>query len=49
MQDIDLFLVASSFELGYNGREARSAWVCYELEIAFPPLSADVIRVVQLP
>ena len=33
-QEIDLFPVARSFELGYDGKEVRSAWDYYEL--AFP-------------
>ena len=36
-QKIDLFPVATSFELGYNGKEVRSTWDCYELEIVFLP------------
>ena len=36
-QEIDLFLVANIFELGYDGKEACSVWDYYELEIAFPP------------
>jgi hypothetical protein len=35
-QEIDLFPVASSFELGYDGKDVRSAWDCYEMEIALP-------------
>jgi hypothetical protein len=43
-QELDLFPVASSFEVGDGGGEASSAWVCYELETAIPPLKADVLR-----
>jgi hypothetical protein len=40
-QEIDLFPVASSYELGFDGKEERSAWDrsawdCYEMECAFP-------------
>jgi hypothetical protein len=34
-QQIDLFLVASSYELGFDGKEECSAWDCYEMECAF--------------
>ena len=30
-QEIDLFPVASSYELGFDGKEERSAWDCYEM------------------
>lgn len=32
LQEKDLFLVASCFELGYDGMDARSAWDYYEME-----------------
>ena len=35
LQEIDLFSVASSYELGFNGKEERSALDCYEMECAF--------------
>jgi hypothetical protein len=43
-QEVDLFPVTSSFELGYDGREVSSAWVCFEVETANLPLDAEVSR-----
>jgi hypothetical protein len=43
-QEVDLFPVASSFELGNDGSEASSAWVCFEVEIANLPSYAEVFR-----
>jgi hypothetical protein len=34
-QEIDLFPVACSFELGYDGKEERFAWDCFEMESGF--------------
>jgi hypothetical protein len=43
-QDVDLFPVASSFELGNDGWEASSARVCFDVETANLPLVAEVSR-----
>jgi hypothetical protein len=41
---LDLFLVSSSFEVGYDVWEASSARVCFEVETATPPLSVVLFR-----
>jgi hypothetical protein len=43
-QEVDLFPVASSFELGNDGSEASSAWVCFEVETANLPSYAEVFQ-----
>jgi hypothetical protein len=43
-QDLDLFPVSSSFEVGYDIWEASSARVCFEVETATLPLSAVLFR-----
>jgi hypothetical protein len=43
-QEIDLFPVASSYELGFDGKEELSMWDCYEMECAFlTSLSVKVV------
>jgi hypothetical protein len=43
-QDLDLFPVSNSFEVGYDVWEASFARVCFEVETATPPLSAVLFR-----
>jgi hypothetical protein len=43
-QELDLFPVASSFEWGFNGKEERSAWDCFEMEYgSVSPLPVRVV------
>jgi hypothetical protein len=43
-QDLDLFPVSNSFEVGYDVWEASFARVCFEVETATPPMSAVLFR-----
>jgi hypothetical protein len=43
-QGLDLFPVASSFEVGFDVWEASSARVCFEVETASTPVSAVLFR-----